>query len=97
MEYNGSHRYQVVFVDEYNNWWLCGFYDNLAEALPDVNAYLRMYQLEDPEEGQEGPIWLGPDSPFWDLTEYASTCGPCLDATFSTPEGTVEVRGFVYA
>lgn len=96
MDYDGSHKYQVVFVDEYNNWWPCGFFDGLAEALPQVNAYLSMYKPDEGEGEGDGPIWLGPDSPFGDLTEYAGTLGPCFDRAFSTPEGTVEVRGFCY-
>lgn len=93
-EYDGSHKYQVVFVDEYNNWYLCGFYDNLSDALPQVNAYLEGYEgYADGDEPTAGHIWLGEGSPFGDLEEYAGTIGPVFDRTFSTPSGEIQIRG----
>lgn len=99
-EYDGSHKYQVVFVDEYENWWLCGFYDNLKEALPQVNAFLSQYEPDKDayceDEVADGPLWLGEGSPFGDLTEYAGTLGPVFDITLYATCGTIQVRGFAY-
>lgn len=97
--YDGSHKYQVVFVDEYNNWWLCGFYDDLKEALPQVNSFLSLYEpdkdaYEDVGE-TDGPLWLGEGSPFGDIGEYAGTIGSVFDITLYSPCGSVQVRGFV--
>ena len=30
--------YEVIFVDEYNNFWLVGFYHDLQNAVPDINT-----------------------------------------------------------
>lgn len=35
--------YEVIFVDEYNNFWLVGFYHDLQNAVPDINDHLRAY------------------------------------------------------
>lgn len=65
--YDGSHKYQVVFVDEYSNWWLCGFYDDLNEALPQANAFLSQYKSDPSEEtGTSGPSFG---------KEFATPCG----------------------
>ena len=96
MNYDGKLKCEVVFVDEYANWWLLGFYNGPREAEGAANEYLRQYQLEDPEPGQEGPIWLGDNSPFGDLSPYPSTIGMCFDKEFATPEGCVMVRGFIF-
>ena len=85
-------KYQVVFVDEYNNWYLVGFYDKLREAEKDVNEYLKTYVDEETNE----PLWVGEHSPFGELTEYASTYGSCFDKEFCTPEGCIEIRGFIF-
>lgn len=87
-------KYEVVFVDEYNNWYLVGFYDKLREAEKDVNEYLKTYV--DEETGE--PLWFGSDenSPCGELTEYASTYGYCFDRILDTPEGCIQVRGFIF-
>ena len=35
--------YEVIFVDEYNNFWFVGFYHDLQNAVPDINDHLRAY------------------------------------------------------
>lgn len=36
-------KYQVIFQDEYNNLFLVGFYDELEDAIPDINNFLEVY------------------------------------------------------
>lgn len=87
-------RYQVVFVDEYNNWYLVGFFDNLEDAVPELNSYLEDYELE--EDDLSGTPQFGKGTNLGELTEYASTFSPCFDRIINTTCGCVEVRGFVF-
>lgn len=99
-EYDGSHKYQVVFVDEYDNWWLCGFYDKLSDSLEQVNSYLSQYKAnpdqDSDDESEESMVtpWVGENSPFGDLAEQAGTFGPTFCIQIHVPEGCVQVRGF---
>lgn len=88
-EYDGTKKYEVVFVDEYNNWYLVGFFDSLEDAKPLVNSHLSMYQ---DENGQTIALGVG-ETP--DLAERPGTLGPVFDVIIDVPEGHVQVRGFV--
>ena len=94
-----SHKYQVVFVDEYNNWWLIGFFNNLQDAEPALNDYLKDYELSDDEMEDDSDSLVpefGEGKSLGELTEYASTFSTCFDRIISTTCGTVEIRGFVF-
>ena len=95
--YVSNKKYQVVFVDEYNNWYLVGFFDKLEDAVPEVNAYLESYELEEDEEGNTGVVTqFGKDASLGELTEYASTFSSCFDRIIDTTCGCVQVRGFIF-
>ena len=95
--YVSNKKYQVVFVDEYNNWYLVGFFDKLEDAVPEVNAYLESYELEEDEEGNTGVVpQFGKDASLGELTEYASTFSSCFDRIIDTTCGCVQVRGFIF-
>ena len=38
--------YQVIMQDEYNNLYFLGFYKNLEDAIPDINDWLSIYNIE---------------------------------------------------
>ena len=88
--------YQVVFVDEYNNWYLCGFYTSLLDAEEDVNEYLKLYTLEPEMNEGETEAAFGDDKPLGHLTEYASTFESNFDRVIDVECGCVEVRGFIF-
>ena len=88
-------KYQVIFVDEYNNWFLVGFFDNLEDAVPEVNSYLETYEFEEDDE-LSGVPQFGKNANLGELTEYASTFSFCFDRIINTTCGCVEVRGFVF-
>ena len=50
--------YEVIFVDEYNNFWFVGFYHNLQNAVPDINDHLREYNASI-DHIEEYPSTLG--------------------------------------
>lgn len=50
--------YEVIFVDEYNNFWFVGFYHNLQNAVPDINDHLRAYNTS-VDHIEEYPSTLG--------------------------------------
>lgn len=39
-------KYQVIIQDEWNNLYHIGFYDNLNDAIPDVNDFLEVYDIK---------------------------------------------------
>jgi hypothetical protein len=39
-------KYEVFIQDEWNNLWLVGFYDNLEDAVPEVNEFLETYHIK---------------------------------------------------
>ena len=88
-------KYQVVFVDEYNNWYLVGFFDNLEDAVPEVNSYLETYECDEDDE-ISGVPQFGKDGNLGELTEYASTTSFCFDRIIDTTSGCVEVSGFIF-
>lgn len=88
--------YQVVFVDEYNNWYLCGFYTSLLDAEKDVNEYLSGYTLESDMNEGETEAAFGDDKPLGHLEEYASTFEFNFDRVIDVECGCVEVRGFIF-
>ena len=88
-------KYQVVFVDEYNNWWLVGFFDKLQDAEPQLNEMLKEYVGID-YDGNEYKVQFGDDTQLGHLTEYASTYGSCFDTEISCDCGCIEVRGFIF-
>ena len=88
-------KYEVVFVDEYSNWYLIGFFDNLKDAEPELNDYLEGYTLADGEGEGEVPQF-GDSGNLGHLEEYASTFSTCFDREIWVEEGSVAVRGFVF-
>lgn len=90
-------KYEVVFVDEYNIWWFVGFYDKLEDAEKDVNEYIKDYTLEDEDsEYNEFATEFGENKSLGRLQEYFSTYGNCFDRIINTPNGCIEIRGFIF-
>lgn len=90
-------KYQVIFVDEYNNWYLIGFFDDLKEAEPSLNSYLEGYLAYGEDDEEE--VWqpqFGDDKPLKHLHEYPSTLGSCFDRIIDTTCGAIQIRGFIY-
>ena len=74
-------KYIVFTQDEWNNNYLMGFYDDLDDAIPDINDWLEIYNLK-LEKG--------------DLAEYPSTFGTVFDKELETEdEAVLMVRGFI--
>lgn len=74
-------KYIVFTQDEWNNNYLMGFYDDLDDAIPDINGWLEIYNLK-LEKG--------------DLVEYPSTFGTVFDKELETEDETVlMIRGFI--
>ena len=46
MERSELKKYQVIIQDEWNNLYHIGFYDNLNDALPEVNEFLEVYDVK---------------------------------------------------
>lgn len=88
-------KYEVVFVDEYNNWYLIGFFDNLLDAEPELNAMLDGYTGYD-EDGNECELQFGDDTCLGHLVEYAGSFSPCFDRIIEADVGGLEVRGFIF-
>ena len=81
-------KYQVIFVDEYDNWYEVGWYDNLEEAEEPLNEYLKVYTDED------GNVpMFGEKTTLGHLEEYPSTFNPCFDRDICVDCGCVQVRG----
>lgn len=91
--YVSNKKYQVIFVDEYNNFYLIGFYDNLRDAEPEINEYLDGYEDED----ERCELKFGDGCSLGPLEEYAGTFSPVFDRSFSTTSGYISVRGFIFA
>ena len=89
-------KYQVVFVDEYNNWWFIGFFDNLRDAEPEINSYLEGYKMEGDEDDEGLEPQFGDDAPLGKLEEYAGSFNSIFDRTIATDSGCVAVRGFIF-
>ena len=87
-----SHKYQVVFVDEYNNWYLIGFFNDLHDAEPFIRDFLNGYEFEDDGELSQEELL----ERACHLEEYPSTFSTCFDKCIDTTCGCVEVRGFIY-
>ena len=98
--YVTNKKYQVVFVDEYNNWYLIGFFNNLKDAEPELNNCLHGYELDDveidDEDMEDTEPQFGEGKSLGELTEYAGTFNPVFDRTICTTCGYVAVRGFVF-
>ena len=88
-------KYEIVFVDNYNNWYLIGFFDNLIDAETEVNSYLKDYTPDKEEYPYATNLCFGEDTALGHLTLCPSTFGYCFDRTISTEEGGIEVRGFI--
>ncbi len=74
-------KYIVFIQDEWNNNTLIGFYNNLKDAIPEINEYLfDCYEVKIDE-----------------LEEYASTFGYCFDKDVEIDNGdsSVMIRGFI--
>lgn len=61
--------YEVIFVDEYNNFDLLGWFDNLDDAIEPINNRLEVYGDYKLENG--------------DFQEYPGTFGSCIDMSLS--------------
>ena len=88
-------KYQVMYIDEYNNIYLIGFYNDLKDAEPDINDYLKGYEAIDEDTGEIYEPQLG-DEHIGHLTEYASTYGMCFDKDICVQEGCLQIRGFIF-
>ena len=74
-------RYIVFTQDEWNNLYLMGFYDELDDAIPDINNWLDIYNIK-LEKG--------------DIAIYPSTFGYTFDKEIETEDGSfIMVRGFI--
>lgn len=89
-------KYQVVFVDEYNNWWLIGFFNDLRDAEPQLNEFLKEYSGYGDDGVKVDRLTLGYDEPLSPLVEYTSTFGMCFDKIIEADVGVLEIRGFVF-
>lgn len=64
--------YQVIYQDEYNNLYELGYYKNLDDAIPDINAEISDTGLElKPGDLKEYPSTFNSvfDLDLWNLTE----------------------------
>ena len=86
--------YQVIFVDEYNNFYELGNFRSLEDAEPEINEMLDGYILDEDEVQGENACF-GPDQPLGRLTEYPSTIYNCFDRIIAVDVGCVQVRGFI--
>ena len=98
-----NYKYQVVFVDEYNNWYFIGFFNDLRDAEPELNSYLEGYHADKEDWGWECEsdnkqqvLQFGDNTILGHLKEYPGTFSPCFDKIIDTDCGTVEVRGFIF-
>ena len=88
--------YEVIFVDEWNNFYEVGFFKSLEDAEPEVNNYLEQYVFGEDSDIEPGAKpEFGPDKNLGRLEEHASTFSYCFDRTFDVEEGYVQVRGFI--
>ena len=81
--------YEIVIQDEYNDFYLLGFYGSLDDAIEDINGFISVYD-------EDGVISLKKG----DLAEYASTFGACFDREIEWKNeddcpGSVMIRGFI--
>ena len=88
-------KYQVVFVDEYNNWYLIGFFNDLREAEPGLNEMLRDYVGYD-DDGNKCEFQFGDDTVLGHLVEYPGTFSPVFDRILDADVGCIQVRGFIF-
>lgn len=51
-------KYIVFMQDEWNNLWLMDFYDDLKDAIPDINSWLEVYNVKI-DELEEYPSTFG--------------------------------------
>lgn len=88
--------YQVIFVDEYNNFYELGLYKDLLDAEPDVNGHLSNYVLMEDDDVDPGAVpQFGENANLGHLVEYPSTFNYCFDRIIPVEEGDVQVRGFI--
>lgn len=81
--------YEIVIQDEYNDFYLLGFYESLDDAIEDINGFISVY-----DEDGAIPLKKG------DLAEYASTFGACFDREIEWKNeddcpGSIMIRGFI--
>lgn len=100
MEYDGKYKYQIIFVDEYNNFWLLGFYDDLSEAKDDINNTIKDYLLDGDSYDNDDILSMecrfGEDTVLGEFSEYASTFSTCIDREIYVENGVIQIRGFVF-
>ena len=88
--------YQVIFVDEYDNFYELGYYADLKLAEPDINKQLENYRLSDFDEEHPGEIpQFGEGKSLGRLEAYPGTFSKCFDRIIDVDEGCIQVRGFV--
>ena len=95
MENNNKYVYQVYIVDEYNNAYQIGFFNNLDEAIEPINSFLNIYNVQlKPGDLKECDGTFGPyfdtylSEIFWEQIENEE-----LDAC---EVGSVMIRGFIF-
>ena len=88
--------YQVIFVDEYDNFYELGYYASLADAEPYINSYLDVYHLSEDDDVEPGGIpKFGEDENLGRLVEYPNTFGPDFTRIIWVEEGAIQIRGFI--
>ena len=88
--------YQVIFVDEYNNFYEIGNFLHLEDAEPEVNKMLEQYVLAEDDDVDPGASpEFGEGKNLDRLVEYPSTFSMCFDRIIDVEEGCVQVRGFI--
>ena len=88
-------KYEVVFVDEYNNWYLIGFFDKLQDAEPELNNMLSDYTGYD-EDGNPCTFQFGDDTVLGHLVEYPGTFSYVFDRILDADVGCIQIRGFIF-
>ena len=80
--------FQIIIQDEWNNLYEIGFYSDLETALPDINQFLKIYEVE-----------IKPGM----LKVSAGTMGPVFDTNLEDlfPEkeedlAGISIRGFIH-
>ena len=88
--------YQVIFIDEYNNFYEIGCFKSLQDAEPEVNFHLNLYIYVDEDGNSTGEApEFGEGKNLDHLVEYASTFGPVFDRVIDVEEGCVQIKGFI--
>ena len=91
--------YEVIFVDEFDNFTNLGFYKTLDDSLKDINgrllAYGKQYKLERGEVS-EHPSTLGSCFDLDIISHFTEKLGEKFEEQIIEDLHGVSIRGFVY-